>query len=233
VGPACQRQPTSARSPSLSLPLSGGADLSAPTLLARAPRRLSVPRAPRISVGRPFARPLSLVRGPCLLDLSLPTIRSHDLRPRCTPRSRPPPPRSFLAPAPTPASLPSLAPTAELPHSPHVARASEDIAAVRRNPMCVLWSPSSPRCVCCLGELCLVTSDLGHPSVRSLTIYFPRSMLTDPFSTPQQLHRRRPEASPCPCRRSKVPVLSLKVTNLTLPLIFPSLPLSMSNQSRT
>jgi hypothetical protein len=134
--------------------------------------------------------------------------------------------RSFLAPAPTPSSLPSLAPPAELPHSPHITRASKDIAVVRRNPVCVLRSPSSPRCVCCLGELRLITSDLGHPSVRSLPIYFPRS-------TPQQLHHHRPEASPRPCRRSKVPVLSLKVTNLTLLLISPSLPLSMCNHSRS
>jgi hypothetical protein len=84
------------------------------------PRPLSVPRAPRLSFGRPFTRPLSLVYGPRLLDLSLPTIRSHDLRPRCTPRLRPPPPRSFLVLAPTPSSLPSLAPPAELPHSPHI-----------------------------------------------------------------------------------------------------------------
>jgi hypothetical protein len=106
-----------------SLPLPGGADLSVPTLLMRAPRPLSIPWATRVSAGRPFARPLSLVCGPpfwtCPSQLSTGTTCAHDAR-----RGRAHPHIwSFLAPAPTPSSLPSLTPPAELPHSPHVMRA--------------------------------------------------------------------------------------------------------------
>jgi hypothetical protein len=92
-------------------------------------------------------------------------------------------------------------------------------------------SLSSSHRVCCFSELRLVTSDLGHPSVRSLPLYLPRSTLTDPFSALQQLCHRRTEASPRPYRRAKVSELSLKVTNLPLPLISPSLPVGMHNRS--
>jgi hypothetical protein len=48
--------------------------------------------------------------------------------------------------------------------------------------------------------------------------------VTGPSSAQQQLRRRRPEASPCPCRHSRVPETPLEVTNLPSPLFSHCLP---------
>jgi hypothetical protein len=86
------------------------------------------------------------------------------------------------------------------------------------------WSPLSPHRVCCLGELHPVTRHPGHPSIRSFPLCFSRSTLTGPFSAPPQLGRRRPVTSSCPDRFLRVPEPSLKVTNITTPLISPCCP---------
>jgi hypothetical protein len=57
-------------------------------------------------------------------------------------------------------------------------------AAARRGLAPVLRSPSSPRRVCCLDKLRLITYNLGHCLVRPLPLWFAWSMLTRAFLTP-------------------------------------------------
>jgi hypothetical protein len=95
----------------------------------------------------------------------------------------PAPPRPFLA-ARTHSLSPSLTRTPYRAPALTSRRASanEEIATVCHGPVLVLRTPSSPRCVCCPGEPCLITSNPRDPSVCSL--YFPRSMLTSLSSAP-------------------------------------------------
>ena len=137
-------------------------------------------------------------------------------------------------PVPTPAfssclvphSLSSLTRALAAPqHSPHT------MCTPRELRLHSSWSPLSHHRVCCLGELHPVTRDLGHPLIRSLPLCFSRSTLTGPFSAPPQLGRRRPVTSSCPDRCLRVLKPSLKVTNLTPPLISPCLPSVMHDYS--
>jgi hypothetical protein len=157
--------------------------------------------------GSPFTRPLSLTRGFHLSDPSLPNRprTTHASlwtpRPRRTPRPRPSPPRSFssyLVPHSLPfPSLTHLQPSALAPRA-HPGSS----AAVRHGLAPALWLSSSPRRVCCLGELRIVTRDLGHPSVCPVPLCFSQSMHTGSLSAPLQHRRHRPVSLPCPGRRS-------------------------------
>jgi hypothetical protein len=126
----------------------------------------------------------------------------------------------FLEPAdthsPSPAQLHPQPSTLALSLALRARLGSSTVA--RRGLALVLWSPSSPRRVRCLGKLRLVTHNPRHPSVRPLPHWFAWSALTG--SLPQ-LCRRRPVPSPCPRCRSRVPEPPLKVTVLTPPLFSP------------
>jgi hypothetical protein len=162
------------------------------------------PTGPARQPGHPFARPLSLTRGSHLSNPSLPNrprmsrVSSWTPRPRRTPRSRPSPPRPFSSclvphslPFPLTRSLAALstrlAPRAHLGSS----------VAIRRGLAPILRSPSSPRRVCCLNELRLVTCVPGHPWVHPLSLCFSWSTLTGSLSAPSQLRRRRPVSLSC------------------------------------
>jgi hypothetical protein len=128
---------------------------------------------PTRQLGRPFARPLSLTRGSRLSDPSLlnrPCMTHASLwtpRPRRTPRSRPSPPWPFSS-CPVLHSLPFPLTHALAALSTRLTPCAHpwSSAAVHRGITPVLRSSSSPRHVCCLGELRLVTLDPGHPSVH-------------------------------------------------------------------
>jgi hypothetical protein len=190
-----------------------------------------------ISVDRLFVSQLSMARGPHM------SASSHSLtsRPRTPSWTRPRTPSwtsprrafpghsltcstSFWIPHPLahyPCSVaPPTYPLAPLSRTTHPGSS----AGIRRGPVLVRLSRSSPRHVYCLHELCLVTNNLEHPLVFSLPLYSSRSMFTRPFFTAQQLRCRRPDTPPCLDRLSRVPEPSLKVTNLTLPIFSPCLP---------
>jgi hypothetical protein len=152
------------------------------------------PAGPACQPGRPFARPLSLTRGSCLSDSSSSNCSrtTHASpwtpRPQRTLRPRPVPTPAFSScPVPTRPPLPSLAAL-----STHLAPRAHlgSSVAVHRGLAPILWSPSSPHRVCCLGELRLVTHDPRHPSDCPLPL----------------------------CFRSTFPEHPLKVTDLTSPL---------------
>jgi hypothetical protein len=199
VGPSCRRRFHRSRAPA-SLSAHG----SAPPVRAPSPAGSWTPPV-RLIPQSIYAHDPRARRG----------LRAHDSR---RGRARP---TSAISSGPHPLPLP-------LPHSHSLqssrthltsrrASANEEIAAVRRGPVLVLRTPSSPHCVCYPGEPRLVTSNPRDPSVCSLSLYFPQSMLTGLSSTPQSLRHRRPEASPCPRHCSSDPKPSLKVTNLPRP----------------
>jgi hypothetical protein len=73
AGPNCQRQLASAL-PAPSLPLSGGADLSAPTPSLARPLSPSIWWAHPVIVDRPFAHPLASPQTPPISPLRLPNL---------------------------------------------------------------------------------------------------------------------------------------------------------------
>ena len=124
------------------------------------------------------------------------------------PRPSRPPPLSHLRPLPS-----SLALSLALP-----ARA-ESSATARRRPPHVLWPPLRLCPVQCHGELRLVVSYSGHPSVCPLPPCCARSTLTGAVLAQLEHRRRRPEAPPHPRRSPSVPEFALEVSNLPMPLI--------------
>jgi hypothetical protein len=149
----------------------------------------------------------------------------------------PPRVRSFSRARTHSLALPcSVAPSTEHPRplsrSASAHEAHHGPPRVRCGSMLILRSPSSPCRVCCLGDLRPVTCDPGHPLVRPLPLYFSWSMLTSPLSAPPQLRHHRHVTSPCLGHHSCIPKPSLKVTDLTPPLISPGLPLVMHDCSQ-
>jgi hypothetical protein len=205
-----------------------GTELSVPTPLARASPSLC-PVGPTRQPSCTFAHPLSLTRGS---HLSEPPPSNRTCPPpwthpqQCVFWPRPHTPEPSLEPAhthlPSPAQLrpqPStLAPSLDV-HAPRELR-HRSPSSHARSAVAVEPSP------CLLPQWALPRhpwpgTPLGSPPLPlSLS-----TTLNSSLSAPPQLRRRWPVSSPCPGRRSRVLELPLKVTDLTLPLISPGMPL--------
>jgi hypothetical protein len=207
-----------------------------PFLLTRA-HPLSGQRAPPDSADRPFSHSLLLARGP------RPSEPSPQLPP-CMTRAHAvdsaPMTHAEAAPTPTPTIFVCLHPTrsppslthalAELQHLPRTHVHQRSPAVVRRG----LGLVSRPWQF--LAVSVASVSFASTPATRDAPRFAPSPLFLSArahwTSTMQpESCCRRPEASPHPCHRSKVPEPSLEVTNLPLPLISPFLPLCVRNRS--
>jgi hypothetical protein len=183
-------------------PTARWAGLSVPVFPHTRLLSLFVPRASRVSSGFSFARPLSLVRGSCLSDPSLPNhpqarparrrgLHAHDAR-----RGR------------THLFLLLSTPLALLPHSrthstPTLASHSAHLGsfpAVRRGFGHVPRPPLGPHRVCFLGELRLDASNSGHPSVCPFPLCLSLLALTGLLIVQQSLRCRQLRSSRYPRR---------------------------------
>jgi hypothetical protein len=173
------------RARALSLPLSGGANLSALVHSRTRSLPLSARWSRSVSADRPFAYASSLASRPHLSA----TSPSRTSRPCSPPWTRPR--RAFPGHSPTrPTSFWSLHPLAHSPCSiapqktplaplSHTVRTPVEL---HRGPPSVPWPSSSPYRVCCPGELRLLTNNTRHPLVCPQPLYFSRFTLTGPSS---------------------------------------------------
>jgi hypothetical protein len=173
---------------------------------------LSVPQAPLVSSVAPSLVVLSVTWAPPVGTVCPPPPRTaqalrrgraHD---RAFPDHTPTRPSLFWSPLtltrPPPLSCAlNRAPSPSLSLCTH-AREARWSVVIHHGSVLVLPSPSNPRRVYCLSELCPVTCEPGHPSVCSLPLCFSQSMLTSPLFALPQLRRSRPVTSPCPGCRS-------------------------------
>jgi hypothetical protein len=150
--------------------------LSVPVLSAHA-SLLSLSHGPRSSALKLVrSAALSLFRGPRLSEPSPRTARAlhrgraHDCAFSATPARA----RAFSGARPHSLALPRI--VAPQPSTLALSLALRahpgSSTAVHHGLVPVRRSPSSPRRVCCLGELHLVTRDPRHPSVRSFPPLF-------------------------------------------------------------
>jgi hypothetical protein len=107
----------------------------------------------------------------------------------------------------------------------------ESSATARRCPPSVPWPPLRPCPVQCHGELRLVVSYSGHPSVCPLPPCCARSTLTGAFSCAGGVCHRCPVEPPRLRRCFATPALLLEVSNVPVPLIWLSLLCSSRNCS--
>jgi hypothetical protein len=120
-------------------------------------------------------------------------------------------PAPLLNPAPcSPTSPLPFAPSAQLSRSTHTNREPP--------PPPVPWPPLRPRPVECHGELRLVVSISGHPSVCPFPPWFSRPVLTGVVLAQPELRHRRPVASLCLRRCPVPPAFPRKVSDLPAPL---------------
>jgi hypothetical protein len=155
--------------------------------------------------------------------------RAHiALLPATFPRAQPP----FEVAPPLTHSPPPVVPLCRAPAPASRLRTHPRSSTTVRHGLRPVPKPSSsPRRVCCPGELCLNASNLGHPSIRPFPLYLSLLALTRLPHRAAQGHRCRPEASLCSRCHSSALEPSLKVTNLPMPLIPHSMPLCVHNCS--
>jgi hypothetical protein len=130
------------------------------------------------------------------------------------------------APAPySPTSPLSFASSAQLSRPlSHSTHASRELRHRRRHPLPVLWPLSRPCPIQCHGELHLIVSCSGHPSVCPLPPCCVGSALTEAAFAQPEPHRRRPDVPPHFHRPPRAPEFALEVSTLPMPLFRQVLP---------
>jgi hypothetical protein len=167
-------------------------------------------RAPAPSLSVPPSPPVS------------PSLTSRPRSPHCGCAHDRAFPDHVRAPAPcSPTSPLSFAPSAQLPRPLSLAlpARTKSSATARRRPPPVPWPPLRPCPGQCHGELRLVVSYSGHPSVCPLPPCCVRSALTGEFSCAAGVRHRRPVESLRLPHRFATPALLLEVSDLPVPLI--------------